>query len=194
MDLTSAVTKELSTYLASKLPSEFTIIEEFPGPNTDIQYPTVSIEPGKAIIDLKHPELISYTDKPNTVATVVALFSVANIRIPIQLDLFCMSVDQRKYYNQILMNALFQNPARSSDINLNLTEHHNVHANYQISDSMNYGDTSKDAMVSDYRVKYDILCTTELAVTKDEYKILHLYLHLKVYRSEADQVDIKQIF
>lgn len=186
MDLTSASVHELAVYLASRLPSEFEIMEEFPTNNQSLKYPTISLSPARAQIELKYPEFDSFTDKPNTVATIISLYRVANVKVPIQLDLFCMSSDQRKHYAEIITNCLFQNPARTSDINLNLTAHHNMHANYQIDGDLGYRNTGSEAIVSDFRVKYDLLCTTELAVTKEEYKLLHLYLHTKVYRSLPD--------
>ena len=186
MDLTSAVVRELALYLAPRLPSEVTLMEEFPGPNQPLTPPTLSLDPGRAQIELKYPEFDHFTDKPNTVATIISLYRVANVKIPIQLDLFCMSDDQRKYYSEIVTNCLFQNPARTSDINLNLTAHHNMHANYQIDGELGYRNQGNETIISDFRVKYDLLCTTELAVTKEEYKMLHLYLHTKVYKSLPD--------
>ena len=195
MDIESAAVLALAAHLKTKLSAEYTILDEFPEPGATLSYPTTSIVPAKAHILLKQPYPYNSVDVPNTVATVEARYVVADVNIPIQLDLWFMSKDQRRYYLATFMNSLIQNPARAGDLNLNLDNHFSVHANYQMSDSIDTQDTNTEALVSEYRAKVSILCTTELVATKEEYKLLSLYLHTNVYMTKPrETAEITTVF
>lgn len=196
MEIREAIVSDLKTYLESKLPIEFTIIEGFPHPQTSLVYPSLSITASDVVTHLKHPELITWTDKMGTIATVDALYEIADIELPLQLDVWTMSRDQRSYYTNLLVNSLFNTPGRSSDLNLTLPSHYNVHANFQLEDGIKFDDTNEGVQTSQYRTMIKLQATTILVATKEEYKMLHLTLHTKLYQYNPDETEeqITQVF
>lgn len=192
MEVVECVRTELANYFKSKLPSDLTILDDFPKPGKKLIYPTLSIFGSEPTFELKQPQFFGYMDKLGTTAKVESLYIVADVLLPIQLDLWCMSKEQRRFYLDVCTKILFPSPDIRSDLNLVLSTYHNIHVNYELSESIKFQESGQEGMISDYRAIINLNCSTSYIVTKEEYKFLHLYIHVK--REDEVETDDFQVF
>lgn len=191
MEVIEAIKTELANYIGSKLPSDINILNDFPMPGKKLIYPTLSIFGGEPTFEFKPSRLFNYTEKLGTSATVDSLYEIADIILPIQLDLWCMSKIQRRINIDVCMASLFPEPDIRADLNLQISMYHNVHANFELTEPVRFQETGPEGMISDYRATINLKCISSYLVTKKDFKFLHLYVHTLVEgENESDDIQV----
>ncbi len=162
MDVVSAVVRELARYLRQTTPhpgleGERTgalcskILESFPSPEEQLAYPTISIHAADAVIrphEPKHIRVLSEVD-----AQAKSLWAVANLTVPLQLDVFVNVKSQRRKVLSALRRDLRREilDGITSITTLTLTEYDNEPARYRVAGGGDFGDSGFAASREEWR-------------------------------------------
>lgn len=161
----------LASYLGAQV-SGLTVQTEWPDANEVLQMPSVTLTAGKAKRTPIQPEEVSVTP-PNNLNQVTQVLAVAHYDIPIQLDVWCRTKDERRQTLNAILDAfnLAENTGNApSGLSLQLTNYFDVFARYEI-DTHEFRDDEIATERQERRATVMLLVNTRECISRSMYAI-----------------------
>lgn len=163
--LTRATTEHLraSTALVALLGDAARVRNEWPGPNTTLVYPAITVIPGSQTFEWQQPveRLISSAG-----ASALAYYAIGNVTLPLQIDVWAENKVQRRKLLQALELALFPDPDAGGFARVAMTYYYGETALIFMDSPTQHGDGPESTIQNEWRATVAVTAETEFVVPK----------------------------
>jgi len=170
------IIRSLAAYLLANVTDLDQVIEEFPAPNVELDFPSVSIITAGKVEEINFPPTVeSSSDTAGSSIDLDVVYQLGQYNHPLQLDLWCQYKEERGAMLELVRNAInkqfIDDPDLPLGLSLTLTDYYSAIARYDWV-GYTYVDGEEGSRLGEWRAKIDLLATYPrlTGITKSKIK------------------------
>lgn len=201
MSLPSEITivRSLVNYFKTNIPEFTDVLEEFPNPNQDLNYPSLTIDTqGNPEHINQMPTILSKTDNVDDPDKLDVVWIIGQYNLNLQLDIWSEHKSGRgtllKKVIDVINKGFIENDLPVG-ISLVLEDYHGGIARYDFV-SYNYVDNEQGSQKNEWRAQVKMQVTFPELILKTQPKIIESQINNTITAEEFDDSneEIKQVF
>lgn len=184
-----ACVDEFNSYVKSKIPA-LEVLTEWPAANQKLNYPSVTITVGKDKRTPIQPETICVS-QPDEDGKAIERLAIAHYDIPMQLDLWCRTLKERRQYLNAIMDLFNGDILKDTGpygLSLKLTNYFDLFARYEV-DTHEFRDDEIAVERQERRAMISLLVNTREIVERSMYIIKSMVVKSEFTSSNEELTD-----
>lgn len=166
-NVTKAVLESLGTYLKLSMPKIQSIQYDWPNPNVQLKYPTMTIMSGNPQFSNMMPEFLSRTAVVNNKA--IATYEVGAYEFELQIDIWCGSKEERyRIYDDFF--KCFNANVEVMGLALQLPKYHDIFARFDLV-GYDFNDGEEPSQRAEWRARLAVKAHCKAILEKTQYII-----------------------